>query len=186
MGSEMCIRDRLKLASRVGESKEDFTQRCNDVAGDKADEDVAKLRKSLETKMDRVRDAIDKGEDRIRELENDVDSRGKEQLLDIGASVLGTLLGGRGSTRSILGGARRATSKRRVKGNAEERLKTAENRLSDKADELDALETELTDTLWEIQSDWDDKAKEIDTIEVPLEKTDISIDEFSLVWIPTR
>ena len=57
---------------------------------------------------------------------------------------------------------------------------------SDKADELDELETELTDSLWEIQSDWDDKAKEIDTIEVPLEKTDISIDEFALIWIPTR
>ena len=127
----------------------------------------------------------DRSEDRIRELESDVDSRGKEQILDIGMSVLGGVLGGRRSTRSILGGARRASSKGRVKGNAEERLKTAENRLSDKADELDELETELTDSLWEIQSDWDDKAKEIETIEVPLEKIDISIDEFALIWIPT-
>ena len=183
---ELFYNPELKMASRVGESKEDFTQRCNDEAGDKADEDVAKLRASLETKMDRVRAAMEKSEDRIRELEADVDSRGKEQILDIGMSVLGGVLGGRRSTRSILGGARRATSKGRTKGNAEERLKTAENRLSDKADELDELETELTDSLWEIQSDWDDKAKEIDTIEVPLEKTDISIDEFALIWIPTR
>ena len=182
---ELFFNPELKLASRVGESMEDFTQRCNDAAGEKADEDVAKLRKSLETKMDRVRAAIEKSEDRIRELESDVDSRGKEQILDIGMSVLGGVLGGRRSTRSILGGARRASSKGRVKGNAEERLKTAENRLSDKADELDELETELTDSLWEIQSDWDDKAKEIETIEVPLEKTDISIDEFALIWIPT-
>ena len=182
---ELFFNPELKLASRVGESMEDFTQRCNEVAGEKADEDVAKLRKSLETKMDRVRAAIEKSEDRIRELEADVDSRGKEQILDIGMSVLGGVLGGRRSTRSILGGARRATSKGRVKGNAEERLKTAENRLEDKADELEELETELTDSLWEIQSDWDDKAKEIDTIEVPLEKTDISIDEFALIWIPT-
>jgi len=182
---ELMSNPELKMASRVGETKEAFIERCNVAAGEKADEDVAKLRKSLETKMDRIRAAMDKSEDRIRELEADVDSRGKDQLLDIGMSVLGGVLGGRRSTRSILGGARRASSKKRVKGNAEERLETAENRLEDKADELDELETELTDTMWEIQSDWDEKAKNIETIEVPLEKTDISIDDFSLIWIPT-
>ena len=175
----------LKLTSRVGESQEDFAQRCNEAAGEKADEEVAKLRKSLETKMDRVRAAIDKSEDRIRELESDVSSRGRDQILDIGMSVLGGVLGGRRSTRSILGGARRASSKGRTKGNAEERLETAENRLGEKVDELEELETELTDALWEIQSEWDDKAKEVESIEVPLEKTDISIDEFALIWIPT-
>ena len=176
----------LKMASRVGESREDFQQRLNMAAEDKADEEVAKLRKSLETKMDRIRAAIDKSEDRIRELEVDVKSRGRDQVMDIGMSVLGSVLGGRRSTRSILGGARRASSKGRTKGNAEERLRTAENRLADKVDELDALETELTDSLWEIQSEWDDVAKNIETLEVPLEKTDISIDDFSLIWIPTR
>ena len=84
----------LKLTSRVGESREDFAQRCNEAAGERADEDVAKLRKSLETKMDRVRAAIDKSEDRIRELESDVSSRGRDQVLDIGMSVLGSVLGG--------------------------------------------------------------------------------------------
>ena len=181
----LMVNPELKLTSRVGESAEDFEQRCNAAAGERADEEVAKLRKSLETKMDRIRAAIDKSEDRIRELEADVDSRGKDQMLDLAGSVLGSVLGGRKSTRSILGAGRRASSKRRVKGNAEERLRTAENRLEENADKLEALETELTDSLWEIQSDWDDKAKEVETVEVPLEKTDISIDDFVLVWIPT-
>lgn len=175
----------LKLTSRVGESADDFEQRCNAAAGERADEDVAKLRKSLETKMDRIRTAIEKSEDRIRELEADVDSRGKDQMVDLATSVLGSVLGGRRSTRSILGAGRRASSKSRTKGNAEERLHTAEKRLEDNADKLENLETELTDSLWEIQSDWDERAKEIETIEVPLEKTDISIDDFMLVWVPT-
>ncbi len=183
---ELMSNPELKMASRVGETQEAFQQRCNAAAEDNADEEVAKLRKSLETKMDRIRAAMEKSEDRIRELEADVESRGRDQIMDIGMSVLGGVLGGRRSTRSILGGARRASSKGRVKGNAEERLRTAENRLADKVDELEALETELTDSLWEIQSEWDDVAKNIETIEVPLEKTDISIDDFTLIWIPTR
>lgn len=183
---ELMTNPDLKIASRVGETTEAFQQRCNAAAEDMADADVAKLRKSLETKMGRIRAAMEKSEDRIRELEVDVKSRGRDQIMDIGMSVLGGVLGGRRSTRSILGGARRASSKGRTKGNAEERLETAENRLADKVDELEALETELTDSLWEIQSEWDDKAKNIETIEVPLEKTDISIDDFSLIWIPTN
>ncbi len=181
----LMVNKELKLTSRVGESAEDFEQRCNAAASERADEDVAKLRKSLETKMDRINAAIEKSEDRIRELEADVDSRGKEQMLDMAGSVLGGLLGGRRSTRSILGAGRRASSKSRTKGNAEERLRTAENRLEENADKLEDLETELTDSLWEIQSDWDEKAKEIETLQVPLEKTDISIDDFMLVWVPT-
>ncbi len=183
---ELMINPELKLTSRVGESAEDFEQRCNAAAGERADEDVEKLRKSLETKMDRIRAAIDKSEDRIRELESDVDSRGRDQALDIGMSVLGSVLGGRRSTRSILGAGRRASSKNRTKANAQERLETAQNRLEENVDKLEDLETELTDSLWEIQSDWDDRAKEIETLAVPLEKTDISIDDFMLVWVPTR
>ncbi len=182
---ELYTNPELKLTSRVGESREDFGFRCDAEAETRADADVAKLRKTLETKTDRIRAAVDKAEDRIRELEVDVKSRGRDQILDIGMSVLGGVLGGRRSTRSILGGARRAQSKGRVKGNAEERLQTAENRLADKVDELDELETELTDTLFEIQADWDDRAKLIEPLEVPLEKTDISIDDFSLIWVPT-
>ncbi|MGI9605637.1 MAG: helicase HerA domain-containing protein [Acidimicrobiales bacterium] len=175
----------LKITSRVGETEADFLKRCDAAAEDLADADVAKLRTSLEKKMDRIRVAIEKAEDRVRELEQDADSRSKDQVLDLATSVLGSVLGGRRSTRSILGGARRASSRQRMKSNAKQRLETAENRLGEKVDELDDLETELTDSLFEIQADWDDRSKEIESIEVPLEKTDITIDDFTLVWIPT-
>ncbi|NNC79043.1 MAG: DUF87 domain-containing protein [Acidimicrobiales bacterium] len=182
---ELFTNRELKVASRVGESREDFEKRCVAVGSERADEDVAKLRDSIEKKMDRVKVAIEKSEDRVRELEHDADARGKDQLIDIGTSVLGAVLGGRRSTRSILGGARRASSRQRTKANAQERLRTAENRMAEKLDQLEELESELTDSMWEIQSDWDERAREIETLEVPLEKTDISVDEFSLIWIPT-
>jgi len=182
---ELHTNPELKLTSRVGESLEDFGMRCAAAAEDRADADVAKLRNTLEKKADRIRAAMEKSEDRIRELESDVQSRGRDQLIDIGMSVLDGVLGGRRSTRSILGGARRASSKGRVKGNAEERLRTAENRLAESVDELDELETELTDALFDIQSDWDDRAKIIEAIAVPLEKTDILVDDFTMIWIPT-
>lgn len=180
----------LKIFSRVDENREQFEARCAQAADDMADADAEKIRKSLETKIDRVKTAIEKAEDKVREVEHDAEGRAQDErmsgVIDVAGSVLGGLLGGRKSTRSILGGVRRAGSKKRMRQKAEERVKTAENRLTEKVDELEELEEELIDTLEDIQEDWEDKVANISEVEVPLEKTDISIDEIVLTWIPTN
>jgi hypothetical protein len=51
--------------------------------------------------------------------------------------------------------------------------------------ELEILEEELVDTLEDIQDDWETKAANIKATEVPLEKTDLTVDELVLVWIAT-
>ena len=175
----------LKLSSRPGETEDEFRQRCERAADDKIDEEVDKLRRSLEPKVDRIKDAIRKAEDRVREAEHDAASRGNEELLSGVGEVLGGLFGGKKSGRSILGGIRRAGSKRRMKEKAQERLATAENRLTEKVDDLQELEEELADSLEDIQEVWDDNAAAIEPLEIPLEKTDISIEEVALLWIPT-
>jgi Helicase HerA, central domain len=175
----------LKLYSRVGESREDFERRCLTEADNRADSDVDKIRATLDKKMDRLRDAITKAEDKVREVEADASGRGREAFLSGALDVIGGLLGGRKSTRSILGGVRRASSKSRQKKRAEERLHSAENRLEEKMSELEVLEEELVDTLEDIQDDWETKAANIEGTEVPLEKTDITVDELVLVWIAT-
>lgn len=180
----------LKLVSRVGESREEFGARCETAADDGADAEATKIRESLEKKLDRLQDAKAKAEDRVREIENDAEARSRDAklsgALDIGASVLGGLLGGRRSTRGILGGVRRASSKGRTTANAKERLETAGKRLEEKLDDIEALEEEMTDSLYEIQDAWDEKAEAIEDMNVTLEKTDISIDEIALVWIPVE
>ncbi len=178
----------LKIYSRIGETKEAFETRCQLVADNKVDEDAEKLRKLLTKKIDRINDAIEKAEDRVRETEFDAQSRKRDQrtsqVLDIAGGVLGGLLGGRRSTRSITGGIRRSQSKGRMAARAEERLKTAENRYTKLVQDREELETELSEDLLEIQDEWEAKALEIEPLVVGLEKTDISIDEVALVWIP--
>ncbi|MDH3704873.1 MAG: DUF87 domain-containing protein [Acidimicrobiia bacterium] len=185
---ELLHNPELKLVSRPDEDAAAFEARCRQVAEDGADAEAAKIRQSLTDKMDRIHDAISKAEDRVRELEEDHQARkGDEKLSvigDVANTVLGGLLGGRKSTSGILGGVRRASSKRRTTRNAEERLESAEHRLEEKADELDELEEELTDTLNEIADVWEAKAAAVEALEVGLEKNDITITDLSLVWIP--
>ncbi|MEM8706435.1 MAG: hypothetical protein AAGE98_08255, partial [Actinomycetota bacterium] len=177
--------DELKLYSRVDESEADFRARCETFADDKLDEEAEELRKSMAKKEDRVRAAIAKAEDRIRELEDDADDRKRNEVLSGAIDVIGGLFGGKKSARSILGGVRRASSKRRTSANASNRVETAKNRLDEKLGELEELADALTDALEEAADEWDAKADAVETFEVGLEKTDITIEDFTLVWVPS-
>jgi len=180
----------LKLYSRAGETMEEFNARCEASADAAADKDADKLRGVLTKKIERINSAIEKAEDKIRELEFDAQSRKKDQrtsqVLDIAGGLLGGLLGGRSTTRSITSGIRRSQSKGRMVARTEERLKTAENRYSELLDDRDGLEEQLSEDLFAIQDEWDAKVDSIESVTVGLEKTDISIKDIALVWIPVE
>ena len=177
--------DALKLYSRVGETEDDFRKRCHREADKRLDEEADALRASMAKKESRIRAAIAKAEDRVRELEDDADDRKRNELLSGAIDVIGGLFGGKRSARSILGGVRRASSKRRTSANAANRVESAKNRLAEKVDELDELAETLADALADAADEWDDAAESVDPFAVGLEKTDITIEDFTLVWIPT-
>lgn len=187
---ELFYNSDLKVYSRIGETQEDFEARCEQVADAGADKDAEKLRKVLVKKMERINASIKKAEDKYREIQFDAISRKQDQrtsqVIDIAGGVLGSLLGGRRSTRSMItSGVRRNQSKGRMAQKAQERLKTAENRYADLVEDREELEAELNDDLMDIQDEWSAKVHEIESVTVGLEKTDITIDDVALVWIPT-
>nr|NIR38790.1 ATP-binding protein [Actinomycetota bacterium]NIS33425.1 ATP-binding protein [Actinomycetota bacterium]NIT96885.1 ATP-binding protein [Actinomycetota bacterium]NIU20559.1 ATP-binding protein [Actinomycetota bacterium]NIU68319.1 ATP-binding protein [Actinomycetota bacterium] len=177
--------DELKLFSRVGESRDDFEGRCHRAAEDRADEEADELRREMAGKQDRIRAAIAKAEDRLRELEADSKDRKRNEVLSGAIDVIGGLLGGRRSSRSVLSGVKRASRSRRMSSNAAERVATAKNRLAERVDELEDLADALRDALQDSQDAWDTAAGDIVEYEVGLERTDISVEDLVLVWIPT-
>ena len=176
----------LKLFSRAGESQSDFEARCSQVADDLADKEADKLRKTMTDKIDRIKDAIDKAEDKVREVQSDKKKRGIDAVVSAAGGLLGSFLGGRKNTKSVLTTVTRTIGKERMRGQAGERLETAKNRLEGQHEELADLEQELTDKLTAIQDEYDAKAAKIESISIELEKTDITVDELAVVWIPTE
>ncbi len=174
----------LKLWSRPGESPEEFALRCQAAAEDGADEATAKIRAKLEKKRQSVEAALAKAEDRVAELEVQTQGRTQQQLIDIGTSVLGGLLGGRSRTRGLASAARRMSSGTRQKASAKARLESAQNRAAEKIGELEELEQDLQDAVIEIDDEWSARAEATEEVEIPLEKTDISVDDLMLVWLP--
>ncbi len=172
----------LKLYSRVDETRAAFEGRCKAAAEDEADAAIAKLKDRYETKIKRVKDQLVAAERRVRELEGDVESRRQNELLSGAGDLISVFLGGR--RRS--GGLSRAARRRSETGRVKERLRTAEQKMGDKYTELEVIEDDLTEDVLEITDKWDGIAADIETVEISLEKSDISVDEVAVVWIPVE
>jgi hypothetical protein len=166
----------LKLYSRVGESAEDFSARCDQAADAAADEAIAKLRDKYETRLRKIQRELDDAGRRADSATADFQASQQDELLNQAGTVFDMLLGRR-SRRSLstAGKGRRA---------AERRLRTAEDKAEAKGAELLDLEEELEEEVAEISTEWDEKATVIDEIEIGLEKNDITVDDVVLVWIP--
>ena len=57
---EVQVNRKLKLYARVGETEEQFAQRCDEAAQAAADAEASKLRDRYDARMDTVRDAIER------------------------------------------------------------------------------------------------------------------------------
>ena len=152
----------LKVYGRPGESDEDFRERCAVAADAGAEEAKAKIAARFEKRRDTLEQqyaaAQDRGAEARMALEDKQDQE-KMNVLAEGANSLGGLPGMGGRRRSVGAAARRASSRRGRKTRAAQRLTSAENRVADK---LAAIEE----------------------LEISLEKSDVTVDDLQVVWIP--
>jgi hypothetical protein len=170
----------LKLYSRVGETEEDFRERCLAAAEDQADAEAEKLRDRYEKKVKTAQNRASQAERRVRELEVDTDQRRQQELIAGAGEVLSMFLGGRRRTRSLSGIASRRSQTRRTR----ERLRSAEEKLMEYEEAIEELEEELSEELEQIWDKWNAAAEELGSFEVGLEKTDVHVDDLFLFWAP--
>jgi len=169
----------LKLYSRAAEPEEDFLDRCDQTAQDRADEEAAKLRDKYERRFKKLREQAAAAERRAEELEADLAGAKQREIVD-GASTVINILLGRRSTRSMTGTARNRSATR----SKETRLRTAQAKADDKYAALTELEAELVEELEEINDRWEERGRSITPVEIGLEKSDIQVLELSLLWLP--
>ena len=165
----------LKAYSRVGETREEFTARCLQLAASAADADMAKLRTKYEAKVSAAKKKVtDAG------IAVDQYQRAYDASYGLGAvvtSALGSLLGGRKSSTSLAADARRQREARAKIDTAAAKLTAAEQAQRD-------LEDQLNDEILEVHNAWQAKGLEITTKEIPLSKSDVTVTDFRCVWIP--
>ena len=173
----------LKLYGRPGESAEQFEVRCLQAADAKADEALAKLKDTYETKLDRLRDQQATATDRVGVLEEEAKGKRNSELLSTAGSILGGLFGGR-SRGGLLGKLGSAAGRRGRTSAAKERVAAAEGKVARIEEQIAELEDELANEITDIDAAWMAKAKNISALQVGLEKADIKVTQLVLAWLP--
>jgi len=173
----------LKLVSRPGESAQDFAQRCDAAAQERADAEAAKIKDRLEAKRDRLDKALEQAQRRVEELDTDTRTRQANELIAGAGAVLGALFGGRRSARSMASAVGSAASRRGMTQRTSERKQTAEAKVEATKDDLAELEQEILEQVAEIDARWKETAADVDTLTIRLEATDVRVLETRLVWV---
>jgi hypothetical protein len=181
---EIFANRQLKLYSRAGETKDEFTARCREAGAAKADEETAKLRDKYETKARGLQDKLRVAQDRADVLAAEAAGRQQEELLSTAGSILGGFLGGRRGSSSLAGALRGAAGRRSRSRAAGERLDAVQNKVGSITTQVAELEEELTEDLLRITSAWDEKAAAVESVPVSLERTDIQVAQLVLAWLP--
>jgi Helicase HerA, central domain len=187
---ELLANRTLKLYSRPGELADAFAARCQTSAEAQADAETAKLRDKYESRARKLQDQLSAAQDRVGVLSEQRKGRQSEELLSTAGSILGGLLGGRRSTRSmassVLGKLGGSAGRRSRTATAGQREEAAENKVERIEDDLRDLEAELADEITEIDQRWTSTAAEVATLSIPLERTDVRVSALVLAWVPVR
>jgi hypothetical protein len=178
----------LKLYSRPGEPDAEFATRCERAADDLADAEIAKLRDKYEAKATKLRDQIDAAEDRADVLTEQAKGNKRSEFLSTAGSLLGGLLGGSKSKTKmagdLLGDAGTAARRRGTTSASDRRLDAAENKVERLAVQLEELEAELEADVTRIADRWDTAAAAIAPMTVNPKRTNVSVTQLALAWIP--
>ena len=170
----------FKLYSRVGETPAEFAARCDAAAQAGADAEAAKIRDRFEGRLGTLRDQIEDARFKVDQAALDEETRRQEEMASGVGSLLGVLLGGRRSTRSLS----TVASKRSMTRKAQQRRAGAEARLTDKVEDLQALEDDLAGELAQLDTTWSAKAAQVETVPLDLDKSDVTVSELAVVWLP--
>jgi hypothetical protein len=174
----------LKLWARVGESAEDFAARCDVAAQAKADEEAGKLRTTLTARIEKLNASIDLAQRKVEETKSAAKSSRAHELIAGAGDLLGAFLGGRRNVRSITRSVGSAVARAGQSSSKAERLETAEAMVASKLDELHVLETDLHDQLFAIDAKWDEIGRQVTEVPIALERTDVSVRQLSVLWLP--
>ncbi len=181
---EIAVNRDLKLYGRPGEDVEAFTTRCLQVADEKADAEMARLRDKYEKKATTLRDRIDAASDAAEVAADQQQARERDNLLSSAGSILGGLLGGR-SRGGLLGQIGRAAGRTSRSSAGGSRVDAATNKVARLAAELEEVEAELVEELTEIDARWMERAKNVSTAAITLERTDVKVTQIALAWVLT-
>ena len=176
----------LKAVSRPGEGEGEFRARLTQLAREKRDLEVEKLRKRYAPKLARMEERLRGAQVRVEREKDQYGQQKVQTAISFGATVLGALFGRKlGSTGNV---GRATTSMRGIGRAARERedIARAKEEVMILRQKLVALEDEFKEVLAQKQEEFHPEDIELEELSLKPRKSDISVSVLSLVWAPWK
>ena len=174
----------LKQYSDPDEAEDDFRIRLGQLAREKRDAAVEKLRKRYASKVNKQQERIRRAEERIEREESQYRQRKLDTVWSFGASILGAVLGRKLGSRTNVSKA--ATSMRSVGRAAKERedVVLAKQNLQAEEEKLKKLAAEGEAEVTAVEQALSADALELEQLKLPPRKSDMDLEPVTLLWVP--
>ena len=175
---------RFRLSSEPGESEGDFRIRLQDVASEKRDQAIAKVRKRYASKVTTLENRLMRANQAIEREKQQSTKKKLDTAISFGTAILGAVLGRKrlsSSTATKIGSAiKTAGGASKEAADVARAKETAEKVKLDLAELNKQCEKEVAD----LDTSFDAQAEELDEVVVRAKAADIHVPVVGLVWMP--
>lgn len=172
---------KLKLYSEPGESGKEFKIRAQQVARERRDAEVDKLRDKYQKKLNRLGTRLSREEQELAEDRDEYEGRKSEELLSAGETLVGMLgIFGRRTSRGLSTAAR----KRRMTTKASADIVESEEEIERLEAEIEEMRLEMEEDAEAIAENWAEVAEEIESYAVKPRRSDVEVQLVALGWAP--
>jgi hypothetical protein len=170
--------------SRSGESEREFRIRLRELAHERRDEAVTKLRGKYASKVATLDDRIRRAQARVESEKQQADAQKMSTILAGAASVAGMLFGRRKLTATNVG--RVGTAVRSLGRSQKEAgdIARAEESVSALAEQKAALEQEIAAATAELAARYDVANETLEEIAIAPKKSGVEVRRVALAWVP--
>ncbi len=173
--------EELKQYSRAEESLGDFKVRIEQMASEHRDGEVAKLRQKHEKRFDTLRGKIKRAEEKV-EIQTEQYEQSRTSLLTtLGTTLVGALMGRR-STRNASSSVRSFSRSSKEKSD----IRRAEDKLKELESEIESLNQEFEEDVNQLSNKLAIENLEYTEHQLAPRKSDISIVDYAIHWLPFR
>ena len=174
----------LKQYSTPEETEGDFRARLKHLANEERDRQIAKLRQDYGSKFESLQERIRKAEQKVEVEKQQASSATMSAAISFGTSILGAMFGRK--TFSATNASKVATSARAASRAMDQRsdIQRAAANVEKLLEDKEELERELEEKVDAIQASLSPDQLTLDDYEVKPRKSDISVNEVTLLWLP--
>ncbi|HKY44600.1 MAG TPA: DUF87 domain-containing protein [Pyrinomonadaceae bacterium] len=174
----------LDIASNPGETERDFRVRLQQIAREKRDEAVEKLRRKYAPKFEQLEDRKRRAEQAVEREREQAKGQKFQTAISVGATLLSSFLGRKRASMSTLGrattavrGAGRSMKEAQDVDRAEDNVMAIEQKLAD-------LDAEFKAETASLERAFDPQTEQLETVSLKPTKANISVKLLTLAWAP--